>query len=381
MSASKAFLDRLVDEGLIAGGVAVIEDRPSGGDDPITDVAVAGEQWVGGPQLTEGAIFRIQSMTKAVTAVATLSLVEHGALALDDPVDRWLPELADRQVLREVYGPLDDTEPARDPITVRHLLTCTSGYGMGAAESPLGRAMTTSGVEAGPHPYGIGADEWLGRLAALPLAHQPGAGWRYHHSFSILGVLLARAVDRPLDEHLRADVLGPIGMTDTGFSVPDADLERLPAGYRLTGGTLVETEPAGGGANAGDPGYAPWHEELVSTASDYLAFARMLRDRGVVDGAPYLSAESVALMTSDQVPDAAKTSDSFGAEFWDGTGWGFGLGIESGGSGSRRGRFGWSGGQGTDFSVDSTTGRITLLLTQTELGEATMPAFLAFRDA
>lgn len=179
-------------------------------------------------------------MTKAVTAVATLRLVEQGALALDDPVDRWLPELADRQLLREVDGSLADTEPARDPITVRHLLTCTSGYGMGAAESPLGRAMTASGVDAGPHPYGIGADEWLGRLAALPLAHQPGAGWRYHHSFSILGVLLARAVDRPLDEHLRADVLGPIGMPDTGFYVPDAKLDRLPAGYRLTGGALAD---------------------------------------------------------------------------------------------------------------------------------------------
>lgn len=277
MTAVQDHLDRLVRDGVIVGGVGVLDHggtvgagsgSDAGSATGRTDWAVAGTMAVDGPPLRSDAIFRIQSMTKAVTAVATLRLVERGVLSLDDPIQQWLPELAQPVVLRTPDADLTDTVPHQRPITVRHLLTCGSGYGAVSGGTPLGQAMRDAGLEAGPHPFGIDADVWLGRLAALPLAHQPGDGWR-----------------------------------------------------------------------------------------------------------------SVAAMTTDQVPEEAKSPDSFGPDFWAGTGWGYGVGIETGvPDQTTRGRFGWSGGQGTDFSVDPATGRITLLLTQTELGPATFEAILGFRE-
>jgi len=137
----------------------------------------------------EDAIMRIQSMTKVITSVAALRLVGAGRLELDQSLVDWLPELADRQVLRRPAAELDDTVPARRAVTLRHLLTNTSGYGMVIQASPLQQAMAANGTEAGPEPPAMGADEWLRRLTELPLAFQPGEGWRYHHSFGVLGIL------------------------------------------------------------------------------------------------------------------------------------------------------------------------------------------------
>src|SRR6202011_922327 len=141
---------------------------------------------------------RIKSMTKAITSVAALRLVEAGRLGLDKSLEEWLPELADRRVLTRPTAPLDDTVPAHRPITLRHLLTMGSGYGIQFGDSPLRDAMARNGTEAGPDPVTLGADEWLARLAELPLAFQPGEGWRYHHSFAVLGILMARLTGRPL---------------------------------------------------------------------------------------------------------------------------------------------------------------------------------------
>lgn len=165
-------------------------------------------------------------------------------------------------------------------------------------------------------------------------------------------------------------------MTDTTFSVPPEKLGRLPAAYRLEASGLVQTDPAAGGFYAAPPPFDLSHAELVSTAEDYLRFLRLLTGGGVVGGVRLLSAEHLALMTSDQVPAEAKSPDSFFPGFWDTTGWGFGVGIESGGP--RSGRFGWSGGQGTDFFVDP-DGTIAILLTQVELGERTWPMLQEFQ--
>ena len=127
---------------------------------------------------------RIQSMTKAITSVSALRLVAAGRLGLDDSLEKWLPELAERRVLVSPTAALSDTVPASRSITLRHLLTNTSGYGMIPVDSPLQRAMAENGTEAGADPVTLGADEWLARLTELPLAFQPGEGWRYHHSFS-----------------------------------------------------------------------------------------------------------------------------------------------------------------------------------------------------
>lgn len=377
MSALTEVLQRHVDGGTIAGAVAILS-RPGGDGLREREVVAVGEQALGGPPMRPDAMMQVQSMTKAVTAAATLRLVEQGRLGLDDPVAQWLPELAEPRVLARHDGPLSDTVEAVRPITVRHLLTCASGVGMVDPGSPLGEAMARTGTEAGAEPVALGADDWLAALAALPLVGQPGEVWRYHHSFAVLGVLLSRLVGRPLGEHLAEDVLGPLGLGDTAFWVPEDQLDRLPAAYRLEGGALAETMPLHGGFYAGPPPFDVSHAELVSTAADYTTFAEMLADGGRVaaggaGGERFLSAESVALMTSDQVAPALKTPESFPyGPFWEGMGWGFGVGVQTGAG--HTGRFGWSGGQGSDFWVDP-GGTVCVLLTQTEMGAEVMGLF------
>ena len=359
VSELERFLVRHVEAGTVPGAVAL-----RGGRDP--ELVAAGVASVGGEPMRDDAIMRILSMTKAITSVAALRLVEAGRLGLDQSLEAWLPELADRRVLTSPAAPLDETVPAKRPITLRHLLTLGSGYGMEFGDTPLRKAMADNGTEAGPDPVALGADEWLARLAELPLAFQPGEGWRYHHSFAVLGILIARITGRPLGEHLAEDLFDPLGMPDTAFWVPKEKLDRLPAAYRHGEGGLEETEPAGGGFYAGPPPFDVSHAELVSTARDYHRFLRTLVERGRVEGAPLISEDHLRLMTTDQVPAENKTPDSFFPGFWDGTGWGFGVGIET--AGSHRGRYGWSGGQGTNFFVDP-DGTVGILLTQVEMGE------------
>ncbi len=368
--ALRELLVRHVDAGTIPGGVAVLGAGHA-------DVVTAGVASIGGGPMGEDAIMRIQSMTKAITSVAALRLVEAGRLELDQSLLSWLPELADRQVLRDPAAELDDTVPARRAITLRDLLTNTCGYGMVTEASPLGQAMAANGTEAGPEPPAMGADEWLRRLTELPLAFQPGEGWRYHHSFAVLGILISRVTGRPLGQHLAEDVFGPLGMADTALWVAEGKLDRLPAAYRHGDEGLVQIEPAGGGFYAGPPSFDVSHGELVSTARDYHRFARMLAEGGRVNGHPVISPDHLRQMTSDQVPAACKTEDSFFfPRFWDGTGWGFGVAVKT--AGPQRGRFGWSGGSGTDFFVDP-DGTVGILLTQVEMGEHMSPLVAEFQ--
>jgi CubicO group peptidase (beta-lactamase class C family) len=358
-TAVRELLIRHVEAGTIPGGVALLGAGNAA-------VVTAGVASIGGVPMGEDAIMRIQSMTKAITSVAALRLVEAGRLGLDQSLVDWLPELADRQVLRAPTAELDDTVPARRAITLRHLLTNTSGYGVVIQASPLQQAMAANGTEAGSEPPATAADEWLRRLAELPLAFQPGEGWRYHHSFGVLGILISRVTGRPLGEHLADDLFGPLGLTDTALWVPEGKLDRLPAAYRHGDEGLVEIEPAGGGFYAGPPPFEVSHGELVSTARDYHRFTRMLADGGRANGHTMISPDHLQQMTSDQVPTACKTADSFFPGFWDGMGWGFGVAVKT--AGPQRGRIGWSGGLGTDFFVDP-DGTVGILLTQVEMGE------------
>jgi len=368
-TALEDLLARHVETGTIQGAVALL----GRGDD--VEVAAVGVASDDGLPMPADAIMRIQSMTKVITSVAALRLVESGRLGLDQSVAEWLPELDNRRVLISPTAPLEDTVPARRAITLRHLLTNASGYGMSMTDSPLLRAMAENGTEAGAEPLTLGADEWVARLAELPLAFHPGEGWRYHHSFGLLGILLARLTGRPLDEHLAEDLFVPLGMIDTALSVPEEKLHRLPAAYRHGEDGLVETEPAGGGFYAGPPPFGVSHGELVSTVADFHRFTRLLVD-GRVDGEALLSAEHLQQMTSDQVPAENKTPDSFFPGFWDGMGWGFGVGVQT--EGPLRGRYGWSGGQGTDFFVDQ-DGTVGILFTQVELGERMSPLLADFK--
>src|SRR3989449_11035342 len=181
-------------------------------------------------------------MTKPITAAATMILVEECKLRLDEPVDRWLPELADRQVLKRLEGPPDDTVPAKRPITVRDLLTFRMGFGQMMAPPdtyPILQAASEQQIGMGPpSPSSMPApDEWMRRLGSLPLMHQPGEQWMYNTGSDVLGVLIARASGQPLETFLRERIFEPLGMKDTGFSVPADKIDRLPASY----GTNFET--------------------------------------------------------------------------------------------------------------------------------------------
>jgi CubicO group peptidase (beta-lactamase class C family) len=361
----RELLGRHVEAGTIPGAAALLGTAEA-------EVVTAGTAAVGGgAPMPADAIMRIQSMTKIVTAVAALRLVEGQRLDLEQSVVRWLPELADRRVLRHPGAELDDTVPAAGPITLRHLLTNTSGYGMIVQPSPLQQAMLDNGTESGPEPPALGADEWLHRLAELPLAFQPGAGWRYHHSFGLLGILISRVAGSPLGEHLAADIFEPLGMTDTAFWVPADKLDRLPPAYRHGAHGLEQTEPAGAGFYAGPPPFDVSHAELVSTVRDFARFLTTLVAGGLI------TPTHLQALRSDQVPAAVKTADSFFPGFWDGTGWGFGVSVRT--EGRDRGRFGWAGGQGTDFYVDP-DGTVAVLLTQVEMGAQLWPLLVGFQE-
>src|SRR5262249_28329267 len=170
------------------------------------------------------AIFRLASVTKPIRAGAAMILVEECRLRLDDPVDEWLPELANRRVLRAIDSELDDTVPAERPITLRDLLTFRSGYGeVGflSPTAPVQKAMLEARLPLSAWPFAGTPEELMKRLGRLPLVDQPGRRWLYHMSAEILGVLIARASNGSLSAFLRERIFAPLGMKDTGFSVPE----------------------------------------------------------------------------------------------------------------------------------------------------------------
>jgi len=225
----RTVLARSVEGGEVSGLVALVHRHGQ------THVVALGAQAVGGDvPMRRDTLFRIASLTKQVTAVAAMILVEECRLRLTDPVDDLLPELADRRVLRRLDGPLDDTVPAERPITVHDLLTFRLGIGAILAPPgtyPIQRALAEAGIDRGPDGPTYTPDEWIKRLGALPLACQPGSAWMYHTPADVLGVLIARAAGRPLPDFLRERVFEPLGMNDTGFHVPPEKLGRIAVSH------------------------------------------------------------------------------------------------------------------------------------------------------
>jgi CubicO group peptidase (beta-lactamase class C family) len=357
-------MTRHVESGRMPGLVALISRR----GETYVDV-IGAKAFDSSEPMQRDTIFRIASLTKPIVAVAAMNLVEECVLRLDDPVDRFLPELGDRKVLRSIAGPLDDTVPARRPITLRDLLTFRLGYGAIFTPSPLQQALTEAGVAAGPLVPAMTHDEYLRRLGALPLAHQPGERWLYNNGSDVLGVLIARAAGMSLGDFLQQCIFTPLGMKDTGFSVPPEKLARLPSSY-WTNFETGEFEVFDGVENSRFAQPAVFESGaggLVSTADDLLAFGEMMLNQGRYGNERILSRPSVALMTTDQITPAQKAASAseFFPEFWESNGWGFGVAIKT-----RRddlaspGRYGWEGGYGTSWWVDPAEELIGVLMTQ-----------------
>jgi len=361
-------LDDIIEAAVARGDAPGVVAAVGRGDEGY--LAAAGVMAVGGPAMQPDALFRISSITKPVTAAVVLSLVEDGALGLDEPVDRLLPELANRRVLRRPDGPLTDTIAAERAVTTRDLLTFTWGFGMqgamfmtpepwpivtAVAERELG-AFGPPQPDTTPEP-----DTWMARLGELPLLAQPGERWLYSAGSQVLGVLAARAADAPFEDVMRERVLAPLGMNDTAFYADDT--RRLATAYERRDGKLEVSDPPDGQWSR-PPRFPDGAGGLVSTAEDLLRFGRMLLLPG---GNPVLTAETVAEMTRDQLTPAQRANAWPGFSFLDDRGWGYGVSVTEWG-------YAWDGGLGTAWSNIPDQDLTVVVLTQRAVDETGMPA-------
>ncbi len=318
-------------------------------------------------------LFRISSMTKPITAAATMILVEECRLRLDEPVDRLLPELADRRVLRRFDGSLDETVPANRPIAVRDLLTFCMGFGQMMAPPdayPILKAANDLQIGMGPpNPSSMPApNEWIRRLGTLPLMCQPGERWMYNTGADVLTVLCARAAGQPFEAFLSERLFEPLGMRDTAFSVPASELDRLATSYwtNPASGALGLFDEAVGGQWSRPPAFPSGAGGLVSTVDDYLAFGQMMLDMGRHGDERILSRPSVELMTTDQLTPEQKAVSGLVSGFFESHGWGFGMAVVTrrDGVASMPGKYGWDGGMGTSWYSDPREDMVTILMTQ-----------------
>ena len=359
-----------VDAGDIAGAVTLVWR-----DGRVAHAAAVGWRDVEARiPMSRDTIFRIASMTKPVTSVATLMMLEDGAFALDDPITHWAPEFADMRVLSSPDSALDDTRPAQRQITFEDLLTHRSGLTYGAFHTgPFAAAYAAAlGGDIDSH---VTPDDWIAGLAALPLIDQPGAAFYYGCSTDLLGFLIARIAGAPLGEVLRSRLFDPLGMKDTGFIVPPEQCGRRALMYgfdaaerlapRLTGpaGSFVAERPA-------DMAYVSGGAGLWSTVDDYLAFARMFVGEGAVDGVRLLKPETLALMTTNRLTQAQRAAAStFGMPLFTAHGFGLGLAVVmdperapvvrcKGGVGT----VGWPGAYGGWWQADPTDSSVMVFL-------------------
>jgi CubicO group peptidase (beta-lactamase class C family) len=303
-------------------------------------------------------------------------LVEDCRLRLDDPIDGFLPELANRRVLRTIESELDDTVPAVRQISVRDLLTFRSGYGeLGflSPTCPLQRAMAAAQLPLSTFYFPGDADAFMRRLGRLPLAAQPGELWLYHMSAEILGVLIARASGSSLAAFFRDRIFGPLGMKDSGFNVPGRDLDRLASCYAqdFLRAEVAELKEASRDIYAEPPAFeSGGGDRFVSTADDMLAFGRMLLNKGRHGRERILSRLSVAAMATDQLTDGQKARSPFFPGFWESHGWGLGVAVVTrrDSVSSVPGRFGWDGAFSTSLGIDPREGMVGVFMAQCRPG-------------
>jgi CubicO group peptidase (beta-lactamase class C family) len=335
----------------------------------------------GSPMLRDS-LFRITSMTKPVTAAAAMVLVEEGRLKLDDPVDPWLPELANRKVLLRSDALVHQTVPARRAITLRDLLNFHCGYGMIPVfpeRLPIQRAYAEAGLAPGPVFPSFPPDDLMRRYGGLPLVYQPGERWLYNAGSEILGVLIARVAGKTFGEFLSERIFAPLGMKDTAFYAPKDKHYRFTTAYMYDSAVreLKVFDPPVTGRFSNPPVFENGAAGLVSTADDFNAFARMMLDGGSGGSPRVLSRESISLMTTNTiVRDEKRESQLF---LGSARGWGFGLSVFTGVDEPNAvpGRFGWDGGYGTTWYSDRNTQLTGILLTQRVMDSPTPPALLS----
>jgi CubicO group peptidase (beta-lactamase class C family) len=359
-----AFIQNEVDTKKIPGGILLIRRngetayfKSFGVRDPVTKAP-----------MTPDSIFRIYSMSKPITTVAAMMLVEDGKLLLDDPLSKYIPAFADVKVGVETKGedgqPHLDLVPLRRPITIQDLMRHTSGLTYGF----FGEGMVKKAYVAAK----LGADdpdlaEFTARLAKMPLAYQPGTTWDYSQSVDVLGRVVEIVSGKSLYQFEKERLLDPLGMKDTGFYVTD------PAKQPLIAEPFAEDRTIGAGAQMNDPRVAMKMESggggMVSTVDDYARFAQMILNGGSLDGKRYLSPKTVAYMGSNHIGPGSGVVP--GPYYLPGPGFGFGLGFavrtDAGISPTEGsvGEMNWSGAGGTTFWVDRQENMFAVFMAQT----------------
>ncbi|WP_133911776.1 serine hydrolase domain-containing protein [Streptomyces sp. NBC_00582] len=362
MSTLDSTLRRYVDDGTVPGAVGLVARG-----DEVEVVAVGSVDADGSAPMARDSLFRIASITKPLTAAALLMLVDEGVVGLDAPVAEWLPELARPRVVRTPSAPVTDVVPAARPITVEDLLSSRPGWGF-PSDFTLPAVRELFGVQKdGRAPQAYPApDVWLTELARVPLLYQPGEAWLYGTASDLQGILIARASGRSLPEFLAERLLEPLGMKDTAFEVPEGKRARLTTAYRPDGAGALEVADRPDGQWSGLPAFPSGGGGLVSTADDWLAFARLLLE----GGGGLLSPASVSRLTSNHLSAVQRERARL---FLEGQGWGYGGQVDVAplDRWNVPGRYGWVGGTGTTAHVVPATGTVTILLTQVAMENPT----------
>jgi CubicO group peptidase (beta-lactamase class C family) len=349
-----------VEAGLLSGAVTLVWHRGK-----IVQVNEIGyRDTEAGLPMQRDTIFRIASMTKPVTVAAAMSLVDDGKLELSDPVSRWLPEFSDMSVLVDPTEPLENTVPARRPITFDDLMTHRSGLAYSfSVIGPLGRAYGKVSLRQDQ-------DAWLTEIAALPLVHQPGQQLTYSHSTDVLGIALSRIEGKPLHAVLSERIFEPLKMADSGFFISPDKRGRAATMYRLDDNDGL-CHDAMGPIPVREPRFCQGGAALVCTADDYLRFIQMLMGDGTLDGVRVLSEKSVHLMRTDRLTAEQKQIPFLGMPFWIGRGFGLNLSVVTDPTQSSRlfgpgglGTFGWPGAYGTWWQADPANELIVIYLIQ-----------------
>jgi len=324
-----------------------------------------------GRPLKKDDIFRIASQTKAITATAVMILWEQGRFQLDDPISKWIPEFKDAGVLKTFNEPdaTWTTEPANKPITIRHLLTHTSGIGYGVidGDARIKQIYAKAGVTDlfTTEPVTIG--ESVRKLAKLPLHHHPGERFTYSEGLDVLGYFIEIVSGKPFDVFLRDHLFAPLGMTDTGFYLPTDKASRLVPVQKPEGGkwvrfpvTFYDPDYPIKGAKSFFSGGAG----LCSTAKDYATFLQMYLNGGELNGVRILSRTTIETIMRNQTGDRFGGGDKH-------YGLAFGVvteqGVARGGEGSE-GTFDWGGYFNTQYFADPGERLVGVLMKQTQGG-------------
>lgn len=334
-----------------------------------SQAAHGGTLSVDGPAVSADSLFRVASLTKPITAATALSMVEDGLIGLDDSVESVLPELAGMMVVADIAGPVENVVKAERPLTLRHLLTNTSGLGLimqWPPTYPLQQATADAGIAPGATFFTGSHDDYVAAVAKVPLAAQPGEGFFYGSSFDLAGVLIARLAGKSLADAVTERILAPLGMTSTFFVVPESERSRIATLY-------IPDMESGAVGTLEDPSLALDESiafqsaagGLASTAGDLLRFGRMLLGRGELEGTRVLSEASVEAMFTDQLTDAQRASPHAAGVLGGGLTWGLGGAVSLGGGEMNlpAGSFGWNGGYGTSLWVDPANNLTGVLLT------------------